>query len=183
MKVVLAQTESEWAAAKARREAYERRLPAGQGEQILLAPLRETIAVEESRLREIELLRAALVLRSPVVGQVSQVWSSAGQSVRPGDPIVTIVESSVRDIIVYVADSDARRIPQRTPVLVTRRVVPRAASESVVVSVGESVQQLPPRLWRDPRVPDYGRAVVVAPVRELNLTSGELVDVKMLPSR
>lgn len=182
-KVLLAQTEAEWQASKARRERYERRLPDGRGEQQLLAPLREAISVEEARLHEVEIQRAALVLRSPITGQVSQVWCGAGQSVGPGDPILTIVESKVRDVIVYVNEREVRRFAPRAPVLLTTRSLPRAAAESIVVSVGESVQLLPQRLWRNPGVPTYGRAVVVAPVAALPLSSGELVDVTLMAGR
>jgi multidrug resistance efflux pump len=182
-KQLLAQTEREWQAARERRETYERRLPAGGGEQVLLEPLREAIAVEEARMQEVELQRAALVLRSPVTGQVSQVLCSEGQAVRPGDPVLTIVESSIRDIVIYVDEADGRRFAARSPVVVTRRAPARGSAESVIVSVGESVQPLPPRLWRDPRVASYGRTIVVAPVDALGLSPGELVDVKVLPSR
>ena len=178
-RVLLVQTEAEWQAAKARREVYERRLPAGRSEQLLLAPLQEAITVEEVRLREVELQRDALVLRSPVAGQVSQVWCGAGQSLRPGDPILTIVASAVSSIIVYVDHAEVRRFAPRVPVLVTTRTLPRAAAESAVVSVGGSVQQLPQRLWPDPRVPAYGSAVVVAASPSLALSAGELVDVKL----
>lgn len=182
-RVLLAQTDAEWRAARDRRERYERTLPVGRGAQLLLAPLREAIAVEEARLAEIEVQRASLVLRSPVAGQVSQIWSAAGQVVRPGDPVVTIVESSVRSIVFYDDTEPAPGVRPRTRALVTRRTVPPSAAESAVVSVGESVQQQPSRLWRDPRVPAYGRAVVLAPVPSLPLAPGELVDVKLLDPR
>ncbi len=178
-RTLLAQTEAEWQAARTRRETYERRLPAGRSEVLLLAPLQEAITVEQVRLREIELQREALVLRSPVAGQVSQVWCGAGQSLRPGDPILTIIASTVSSIIVYVDHAEVRRFAPRVPVLVTTRTLPRAAAESVVVSVGESVQQLPQRLWPDPRVPAYGSAIVVAPSPGLALSPGELVDVTL----
>ena len=51
-------------------------------------------------------------------------------------------------------------------------------AESVVLRVGESIQPLPQRLWRDPRFPDYGRAVVIAATPTMRLTPGELVNVK-----
>ncbi len=176
-KEVLAQTESQWLEARRRREEYERRLPPGGGQQMQLAPLREAITVEEIRLREIELQREALILRSAVAGQVSQVWCGAGQSVRAGDPILTIVESKVRDIIVYVDPGVTTRLAAQVPVSVATRTAPRAVADSTVVSVGESVQVLPQRLWRDPRVPTYGRAIVIAPVPQLPLSPGDLVDV------
>jgi multidrug resistance efflux pump len=180
---LLAQTEREWEGAKARREAYERKLPAGSGEQVLLEPLRQALEVEEARIKEIEIQRAALVLRSPVTGQVSQVLCSAGQTVRPGDPMLTVVEASVRNVLIYVDEADGRRFSVRAHARITRRAPARGTAASVVVSVGDSIQPLPPRLWRDPRVASYGRAVVVAPVEALGLSPGELVDVRIDPDR
>ncbi len=174
---VLAQAHGQWREARRRREEHERRLPPGGGQQLQLAPLREAITVEEVRLREIELQREALVLRSAVAGQVSQVWCGAGQTVRAGDPILTIVESAVRSIVVYADPDVTSRLAARVPVSVATRRVPRAVADSTVVSVGESVQVLPQRLWRDPRVPAYGRAIVIAPVPRLALSPGDLVDV------
>jgi multidrug resistance efflux pump len=182
-KQLLGETEKELQASTVRREAYERRLPVGAGEQTLLAPLREAIAVEEARIREVELQRAALVLRSPVDGQVSQVLCSGGQAVRPGDPVLTIVESAVRSIVIFVDEADSRRIDARTKTVITRRAPARGTAESRIVSIGESIQPLPPRLWRDPKVATYGRAVVVAPAGTLPLSAGELVDVKVMSAR
>lgn len=178
-RALLAQTEAEWHAARGRREAYERRLPSPAAEPLLLAPLREAVSVEEARLREIDVQRESLVLRSPVAGQVSQVWCRGGQSLRPGDPVLTIAESEVRDIVVYVGEAHAHRFTVEAAVSVSRRGVPRDVARSTVVSVGDSVQPLPQRLWRDPRVPGYGRAVVVASVPALNLSPGEVVDVAL----
>jgi hypothetical protein len=39
---------------------------------------------------------------------------------------------------------------------------------------------MPERLWRDPAVPSYGRAVVIAANPALNLIPGELIQVKFL---
>ncbi len=178
-RALLAQTEKEWESAKGRRESVQRTMPAGALQQAQLLPLQEDIAVEEAALREIEVQRAALVLRSPIAGQVSQVWCTAGQSVKPGDPILTIVESAVRDIVVFVDETSSRRIAPQQRVVISRAVPPAAKAESSVVSVGETVQQLPPRFWRDPRVPSYGRTVVVAPSPSLPLAVGELVDVRL----
>lgn len=177
-RALLAQTERDWAEAKARRESVQRTLPSGPLESAQLLPLREAIAVEEAALQEIEVRRAALVLRSPIAGQVSQVWCTAGQSVKPGDPVLTIVESSVRDIVVFVDESNALEVVPKQRVVVARAGLPAARAESSVLSVGETVQQLPPRFWRDPRIPSFGRTIVVA-APELPLSVGEVVDVKV----
>lgn len=178
-RAVLAQTEKEWEQARARRESVQRTMPAGTLQQAQLQPLQEAIAVEEAALREIEVKREALVLRSPIAGQVSQVWCTAGQSVKPGDPVLTIVESAVRDIVVFVDETSARKIAPQQRVVLRRAIPPIVSAESSVISVGETVQQLPARFWRDPRIPTYGRTVVVASSPALPLTVGELVDVRL----
>ena len=116
----------------------------------------------------------------PVLGQVSQMLCSTGQSVIPGEPIMMIAERSVREIVAYLSESDGRRITLDTPVMVTSRNQPGMTAESVVIRVGPTIQALPQRLWRDPALPDYGRAVVIAAAPAMALTPGELVDVEFL---
>ena len=52
-----------------------------------------------------------------------------------------------------------------------------------MLRVSPTIQELPPRLWRNPRVPDYGRAVVIAAAPGMRLTPGEVVNVKFLFDR
>jgi multidrug resistance efflux pump len=182
-RILLEQTEQEYFAARTRREEYEAGLPNGDWMDPILQPLREAIEVESRRLDEIEVARQALVLRSPVAGQVSEILCRRGQSVRPGEPVVVVAEGSVREIVAYLAEDDGREIAPSTPVMVSTRGVGGTVSESVVIRVGPTIQQLPPRLWRNPRQPDYGRAVVIAAVPGMRLTPGEMVNVKFLSPR
>jgi multidrug resistance efflux pump len=182
-RVLLEQTEAEYFAAKARREDYETGLPNKEWIDPILQPLREAVEVESRRLDEIEVKRQALVLRSPVSGQVSNILCRRGQSVRPGEPVVVVAEGSVREILAFLAEDDGREIEPSTPVVVSTRGQGGTVSESVVIRVGPSIQELPPRLWRNPRRPDYGRAVVIAAVPGMRLTPGEVVNVKFLDPR
>jgi multidrug resistance efflux pump len=181
--VLLAQTEQEFLAAQRRREQYQEGLPQDAWIESMLQPLHEAIEVESRRLDEIELQRQALVLRSPVDGQVSQVLGRRGQSVMRGEPVVVIAEESVREIVAFLAEDDGRDIVANTSVLVSTRVAGGTVAESVVLRVGPTVQELPQRLWRNPRVPDYGRAVVIAAAPSMQLTPGEIVNVKFTPER
>ena len=70
-----------------------------------------------------------------------------------------------------------------TPVLVPSRTRPGELAESVILNVGPTVQTLPRQLWRDPRVEEYGRAVVIAAVPGMQLTPGEVVQIKILPRK
>jgi len=181
--VLLEQTETEYHAARTRREEYETGLPSKDWMDPILRPLREAVEVESRVLDKIEVRRQALVLRSPVSGQISEILCRRGQSVRPGDPVVVVAEGSVREIVAFLAEDDGRAIAPSTPVMVSTRAGGGTVSESVVIRVGRSIQELPPRLWRNPRRPDYGRAVVIAAVPGMRLTPGELVNVKFLDPR
>jgi multidrug resistance efflux pump len=182
-RILLEQTEQEYFSARSRREEYEAGLPDGDWMDPILQPLREAIEVESRRLDEIDLRRQAMVLRSPVTGQVSEILARRGQSVSPGDPIVVVAEGSVREIVAYLSEDDGREIAPSTPVMVSTRGAGGTVSESVVIRVGPAIQELPPRLWRNPRRPDYGRAVVIAAVPGMQLTPGELVNIKFLSQR
>jgi multidrug resistance efflux pump len=182
-RLLLARTSDEYEAARNRRLEFQEELPSLPGHDSSLRPLREAITVESRRLEEIELQRQVLVLRSPVRGQVSQILCRQGQSVVPGEPILMIAENSVKQIVAYLGETDRLQVDPRTPVLVSSRLRPHAAAESVVLDVSPSVELLPQRLWRDPRFPDYGRAVTIATAPALELTPGEVVDIKFLSER
>jgi len=179
-KGLLAQTEDEYRAARTRRHEYESNLPQLPQVEPFLGPLREAIEIESQRLREIEVRRAGLVMRSPVEGQVSGILCRSGQSVVPGEPIVTVTDRSVRDIVTYLSQADERPIGENTPVLVSSLERPGQVSESFVTRVGASVEIMPERLWRSPSVPSYGRAVVIAALPSMGLRPGELLNVRFL---
>jgi multidrug resistance efflux pump len=176
--ILLAQLEEEYGDARARREAFEGEHPQLLEDEPLLDPLREAIAVETRRLEEIELMRRSMLLRSPVVGQVSEILCSRGQAVQPGEPILLIAERSVREIVAYLDEEAGSKIEPNQPVMVASSGKTGTVAESVVLRVSPSVQVLPERLWRSPRVPDYGRAVVIAASPAMNLTPGQSVDIK-----
>lgn len=176
-RILLAETEHEYLTAKSRREAYEKESPLRPGDEPLL-PLRGAIAVESGRLREVELQREALYLRSPIAGQVSQLLCRHGQSVVPGEPILMVAERSAREILAFLPDGDDAQ--RHAAVLVSSRTHPDKVAESRILRVGPTIQELPARLWRDSRTPAYGRSVVIAGVQGLELTPGELVDVQLL---
>ena len=47
-----------------------------------------------------------------------------------------------------------------------------------MLRVSPDIQMLPQRLWRNPQVADYGRAVVIAPQPAMKLTPGETIEVR-----
>ena len=127
----------------------------------ILQPLREAISVESLMLDEIELQRRAMMLRSPISGQISQVFCRRGQTVLPGEPILTVAERSPSEIVAYLREHESAEAPLGGRVLIASRGRANRRAESLVIRTSPTIQALPQRLWRDPRVPDYGRAVGV----------------------
>lgn len=179
-KILLAQTEAEALVARGRREDYERDLAVMPAREPLLAPLQQAISIEAARLGEIQQLRKGLVLRSPIDGRVSQIFGRRGQAVVPGEPVVMISERTVSEIVAYLAETDGLRVEEQQPVRLVSRTRPGSVSDSVVVRVSSGIEIMPQRLWRNPQVADYGRAVVIAPQAAMNLTPGETIEVRFL---
>ncbi len=178
-RLLLSQTESEYRTAKLRREAFEQGLPSLPQTEPLLQPLQAAIEIENQRLLEIRSRHAATVLRSPVTGQVSSILARRGQTVVPGELILTITDGTVTEILAYLDEADEYRTRPNMPVLVASMSRPERVAESIVIRVAPDVELLPERMWRAPTQPEYGRAVVIAAVPSLNLTPGELLSVRL----
>ncbi len=177
-RILLAQTEEEYRSALERRQTYEGDLAVVPAAAPLLLPLQEAISIEAARLREIHVQRASLVLRSPVDGRVSHVYGRRGQAVVPGEPVVMISERTVNEIVAYLAEADGLRVEEQQPVRLVSHARPGVVADSVVLRVSPGIQVLPQRLWRNPQIADYGRAVVIAPQAAMRLTPGETIEVR-----
>jgi len=174
---LFARTEEELRSSEDRRAEYERMAPGVAGEEPVVKPFRAAVEVELRRLADLERQRDALVLRSPVAGQVTRLLCREGQAVVSGEPIAIVTERTVQEVVTYLVEQDAARVAVSTPVILTSRAS-GTTGESLVVRVADSVQPLPERFWHDPRVPIYGRAVVIAPVAAMDSAHGELLEVR-----
>lgn len=146
-----------------------------------LEPLRAAVTVQERRIAELAVDRSLLVLTSPIDGVVSQLLRGAGESVRNGEPILTIAPTRASAVMAYAS---AAQLPRLQPGASVRLVVNRegSAGQSVdtrVQALGPTVEQLPPRLWRSPTVPEWGRPVMIAVPPVLGISGGELVGVSL----
>jgi len=180
-RILLAETEQEFRVARERREAYEGDMAVVPPAAPLLLPLQEAISIEAARLREIQVQRAGLVLRSPVDGRISQVFSRRGQAVVPGEPVVIISERTVQEIVAYLAEADGLKVEPQQAVRLVSHTRPGIVSDSVVLRVSPGIEMLPQRLWSNPQIADYGRAVVIASQPAMKLTPGETIEVRFSP--
>jgi multidrug resistance efflux pump len=174
---LLERTETDRNAAEARRADFERQQPLLASSSTLL-PLRSAVEVETRALEEIEAQQKALVLRSPVSGQVSLVAGREGQAVVAGEPVVMVSDTSVREIVAYLGETNPAQIEPNATVELRSLSRPTEVADSKVLRVGEGILPLPQRLWRDPRVPVYGRTVVIAATPSMPFAPGELLQVR-----
>jgi multidrug resistance efflux pump len=143
----------------------------------IMSPLKQAIAVQEKAIAELDWQIQTLDIKSPVTGQVVEVHVLPGQSVRAGDPIVTIAAQGGQFLESYV------RQDQRVQPVVGMRVKLRARRmgsrmvESEVDRVGSQVVAVPLQHLSDPATPEWGVPVRIRVPEELGARPGELIEI------
>ncbi len=145
--------------------------------EAFLEPIRAEIATQEARIRELVMLVESLDIRSPIRGTISAVYSRPGQTVRAGEPILTVADDQSRHIVAYVRDH--QRVEPKVGMAVEARArsAPQQTVRTRVDRVGAQVEPVPPHLLRDPNVLEWGLPVRIAFPTGLSLRPGELVDL------
>lgn len=159
--------------------ARERRLgvPADATERAM-APLR--VQLEELRAEQEVLARRrdALALRAPGPGEITAVHLRPGEVAVAGAVLATLTSSAAtsvdgRPIVLMCASEDeAASIAVGEAV----RLTPPGGGSSLpghVQRLAPAVAELPRRCWRDPRVPQWGRAVYVIADEPVSLLPGQ----------
>ncbi len=164
--------------AQARIDAFEPMVAGASDEDTLLAPLRESITVQQSRIQSIETRRARFVLRAPVAGEISQIFRRSGDILLAGTPILSITNPNSREAVAYLKEEDARRLSPDTPVRVVSRTKPAQIVDAKILRVGASIQQLPVNLRRVASVVEWGLPVLIGELPEGVFFPGEAIDVK-----
>jgi multidrug resistance efflux pump len=143
-----------------------------------LAPLQQAIEVQQQRIKELEIEGKALVLHSPLNGIISQILCRPGETVMPGEPIITIAEKEPTLIVAYLPESRVNNIPKTVEIIKSSN--PPRIARSSIIRIGPSVETKPEMYWRNPNVPERGRACVIAVSPELELIPGERVGIRGL---
>ena len=145
--------------------------------QKMLAPVREAIAAEETRLQDVRRQIESMEIRAPISGTVMAVFARPGQTVAAGATILTLASGDSQCIVSYVRENQQIHPAVGMGVAVHVRAIPRDSGWARVERIGPQVEPIPPHQLRDPRVPEWGLPVRITMPPGLKLRPGELVDV------
>jgi multidrug resistance efflux pump len=157
----------------------------------VLDPLRGTIAYQQARIDELEVLRKALVIRAPISGLIvpttltnnapnQPILAIPGQQVRAGTVLFTIAAEKPEYIVSYVRPSQRLR-PTVGMAVAVRPTNTNQIYHSLVDKIGPQVELIPPHQLRDQRVMEWGLPVRIPVPATLNVRPGELVNLKFIP--
>jgi len=132
--------------------------------------------------------RESLELKAPFDGVVSLVQRQPGEVVLAGEPILTVAKGEPDNIIAYANEEQASRVTKDMEVrLINRNSTEKSGRRTLevtsrVIYVGPTVEQLPPRLWRNPNVPQWGRPILIDIPRhpDWKLIPGAVVGIKLI---
>lgn len=150
--------------------------------QTLLAPLQAAAAAQEARVKQLEYQIAGLQVRAPMAGVIAAIHRWPGQTVRQGEPIVTIAAGESRYIVSYIRQEQALHPEIGAAVEIRPRRIGSAAWHAVIDKVGPQVELIPEHQRRDPKLLEWGRPIRILLPRELPAVPGELFDVRFQPS-
>ncbi len=144
----------------------------------LLEPLAAETAVVESRMDELQVRIDGLEIRAPISGTICAIHGWPGQSLRAGDPVVTVAADQGRYIVSYVRQEQRLQPKVGMPVWLRVRGSGNRLVKSVVQRVGPQVETVPLHQQRDPRVQEWGQPVCIQPPENLELRPGQLIDIR-----
>jgi multidrug resistance efflux pump len=171
----LSEAETQKAAGDERMKSF----PAVVAEDIqkLVAPIRQAISAQETRVQEIKRLLASREVRAPIGGTVTAIYSYPGQNIAAGGAILTIAGAESQCILSYVREGQRVRPAVGMSVSVQARTIPRDTGWASIERVGPQIEPVPPHHLRDPKVPEWGLPVRIPVPAGLKLRPGELVDI------
>lgn len=150
--------------------------------QTLLAPLQAAAAAQEARVKQLEYQIAALEVRAPMAGVIAAIHRWPGQTVRQGEPIVTIATGESRYIVSYIRQEQQLHPEVGAGVEIRPRRIGSAPWRAVIDKVGPQVELIPEHQRRDPKLLEWGRPIRILLPRELPAVPGELFDVRFQPA-
>jgi multidrug resistance efflux pump len=145
----------------------------------ILEPVRAAIETQRARLDELQVQLQALDIHAPIDGRITKISRQPGQSVKSGEPIVTITKDRSHQVLTYVRPEQHVAPFEGMGVQIRARNGRRAAS--AIGSVGPAFEQIPPHHLRDPKLVEWGIPVLIDVPNGLQLQPGEPVDIRFIP--
>lgn len=147
-------------------------------------PMQAAIIAQEARLRLAEAQLSPVILRAPIDGTVTAIYFRSGESVTPGQPIVTIAADTPTRIVGYLRQPIGVEPKAGATVLVRTRGGQRLTSPAQILEVGSQLDALPSALQSSVKLAGVELAlpVNISLPPALNLRPGELVDISVTPS-
>jgi multidrug resistance efflux pump len=161
----IAAADDEQRAASRLRSTAEQRLAEWRArtghEDALTAPDVASVVSQEARVQHVRLRRDQLRLRSPIAGRVAALLVGAGDVVREGAPVFTVIDTAPTRATAWVLEDAAWRV--RVGDTATLRSVDGRSQplHGQVRALGGGILELPARLSQIPGEPTFGRAVYI----------------------
>lgn len=145
-------------------------------------PLRAAIAVQESKLHLTEAELSPITVTAPIDGIVSTVFHRAGESVTPGQPIVSVATLNPVRIVGYLRPPISDEPKAGMKVEVRTRSLPRAVGQARIIEVGTQLEAVPATLLGPMKLAntELGLPVEISLPESLKIRAGELVDIVLL---
>jgi multidrug resistance efflux pump len=169
-----------------RRNEYIQQQPHHPSVDSALDVIRKGISVQEKRVGELvtqlEHLdrRETLELKAPIDGVISQILHHQTEVVLAGEPIVTIADGEITDIIAFASNGLMDKVREGMVVELIKSSEPAKIQieSSEVTYVGPVVEQMPSQLWLNPNVPQWGRPFLIKAPAVMKLIAGERVGIR-----
>jgi multidrug resistance efflux pump len=142
-----------------------------------LAPIKAATAVQQAKIRELEVQISRMTIRAPIGGLICRVHHWPGEAIHAAEPILTLAAEQGRYIVSYIRQE--QRIEPKLGMAVDVRIRAPLSKHyaTVVEKIGPQVEAVPTHQCRDPKIPEWGLPVRITVPPELAIRPGQLLDV------
>lgn len=164
-------------------DAARKRMSDGSADlsEVSAEPLRRELEGIERSIDDLQKQRSALVLRSPIAGQVSSLLVRPGEVAPAGVPVATVVGTASGRVFACVSETQAMSVRVGDQALLWPKGRSGEPLRGRTVSIGPVVAELPLRCRSVPSLPAWGREVVIQLDDEVKLLPGQAFDVRLQP--
>jgi multidrug resistance efflux pump len=150
--------------------------------KISIDPLQAAIAVQESKLHLTEAELSPIIVRAPIDGIISAIFHRAGESITPGQPIVSVATLNPVRIVGYLRPPISDEPKAGMAVEVRTRGLPRTVGLAHIVEIGTQLEAVPATLLGPMKManPELGLPIEINMPGSIKIRAGELVDVVLL---